>query len=395
MKILIAHNRYQQSGGEDAVVQQEKGLLQTQGHIVKLYLVDNDSLTSLPEKIKVAFQAPYSQKSKKSFLACLKKFQPQIVHIHNFFPILTPAIYDACIAMGIPVVQTLHNYRTICPGALLMREGKVCEICIRQSPFKSVLHRCYRNSFIGTFAVARMVAYHRRNQTWENKVNRFIALTRFGKMKFVEAGFPPEKISVKPNFCNIKIPKKTNEEKSRKGCLFVGRLSREKGLRTLMAAWENLKLPLRIAGDGPLIDQIKDANLSNVSILGTLSPEQVSMEMSNAAFLVMPSEWYEGFPMVLVEAFAHGLPVIASRLGAMAEIVEDGRTGLHFDPGCSEDLAQKVEWLEAHPEECRQMGENALQVYEEKYTPTKNYSTLQDIYNEVIEEKKKSLKRKL
>lgn len=395
MKILIAHNRYQQFGGEDAVVQQEMGLLQTQGHIVKLYLVDNDSITSLQEKIKVAFQAPYSQKSKKSFLACLKKFQPQLVHIHNFFPILTPAIYDACIAMGIPVVQTLHNYRTICPGAILMREGKVCEKCIRQSPFKSVLHRCYRNSFIGTFAVARMVAYHRRNQTWENKVDRFIALTLFGKMKFVEAGFPPEKISVKPNFYNIKIPKKTNEEKSRKGCLFVGRLSREKGLGIIMEAWKNLKVPLRIAGDGPLIDQLKEANLANVSVLGQLSSDQVSREMSEAAFLVMPSECYETFGLVIIESFAHGLPVIASRLGAMAEIVEDGRTGLHFDPGCAEDLAQKVEWLEAHQKECRQMGENALQVYEEKYSPEKNYSTLQDIYNEVIEEKKKSLNRKL
>lgn len=395
MKILIAHNSYQQCGGEDTVVKAELALLKAYGHSVELYQVNNDKVTSFPEKLQVAFNVPYSQVSKKKFLAYLKKYQLQIVHVHNFFPILTPAIYDACIAMGIPVVQTLHNYRTICPGALLMRGGKVCEICIRQSPFKSVFHRCYRNSFLGTFAVARMVAYHRSNQTWGNKVDRLIALTRFGKMKFVEAGFPSEKISVKSNFCNIEIPKKQNPEKPRTGCLFVGRLSREKGLSTMMAAWENLKLPLRIAGDGPLIDYVKKANLSNVSILGNLSSEQVSTEMSNAAFLVMPSECYEGFPMVLVEAFAHGLPVIASRLGAMAEIVEDGKTGLHFDPGCPEDLTRKVKWMVDHQEECRQMGENALQVYEEKYTPAKNYSTLQGIYNKVIEEKKKSLKRKL
>ena len=169
MKILITHNKYQQAGGEDTVVQEELSLLESHGHIVELYQVDNDNIFTLTHKIKVAYQSTYSQKSKKLFSSHIKKFQPQIVHVHNFFPMLTPSIYDACVSIGIPVIQTLHNYRTICPAAILMRGGQVCEECINGSPFRAVLHRCYRNSALGSLAVARMVAYHRKRQTWQRK----------------------------------------------------------------------------------------------------------------------------------------------------------------------------------------------------------------------------------
>jgi len=385
MKILFAHNEYLQHGGEDAVLSMESSLLDSHHQTVRHLKINNNSTSHLTGRIKTAFACCYSGKNKKKITKLLNITKPDIVHVHNFFPLLTPSIYDACIDADVPVIQTLHNYRTICPGALLMRNGKICEKCITGSPYHAILYRCYRNSIPGSWAVARMVAYHRKRQTWPHKVDRFIALTDFGKHKFVEAGFPAEKIVVKPNSYQGKGAIYKLQDTSRKGALFVGRLSGEKGVATLLKAWQNLNAPLRMAGGGPLLESAQQVAGSKISLLGQISAEQVSDEMSKAAFLVMPSEWYEGFPMVLVESFAHGLPVIASRLGGMAEIVEDGVTGLHFEPGNPEDLAQKVQWMQDHPKECRQMGENARLVYEDKYTPEKNYEMLMDIYQQAIE----------
>ncbi|BCL60060.1 hypothetical protein DGMP_07530 [Desulfomarina profundi] len=223
--------------------------------------------------------------------------------------------------------------------------------------------------------------------TWQNKVDRFIALTQFARQKFIEAGFPGEKIIVKPNFCEV--PGVRDQTPGMKhGALFVGRLGREKGIATLLAAWKMLNVPLRIAGDGPLAYLGTEHRSPSIIFLGRLTSEQVYHEMSQAAFLVMPSEWYETFGLVIIEAYAHGTPVVVSKLGAMAEIIEDGVTGLHFEPGNPHHLAEKVQWMHDHPEECRQMGQNARQVYEEKYTPEKNYEMLMDVYHQAIEARK-------
>jgi glycosyltransferase involved in cell wall biosynthesis len=382
MKILLVHNKYQQYGGEDSVLTCEEKLLAANGHECSKSLIANHCVTGFAKKLIVAAKASWSDFGCKFVAQAIIRFQPDIVHVHNFFPLLTPAVYDACNEAGVPVVQTLHNYRTICPGALLMRNGKICEKCITGSPYQAVLHRCYRNSFPGSWAVARMVAFHRKKKTWQNKVDRFIALTEFARHKFIEAGFPANKIVVKPNFYDCKGG--GSESASEKGALFVGRLSREKGVATLLEAWKSLNISLRIAGEGPL-DMSSGHKNKCITFLGHLSGNQVSLEMSKAAFLVMPSEWYEGFPMVLVEAFALGLPVVASRLGGMAEIVEDGVTGLHFEPGNPRDLVEKVKWMHDHPEQCRQMGQNTRRVYEEKYTPEKNYEMLMEIYQQAIE----------
>ena len=388
MNILFVHNEYKQSGGEDTVLQSEISLLRQKKHQINFVNQQNNHIQSFLDKIKVFRRVTYSHKYRRWMNLQINYFKPDIIHIHNFFPLLTPAIYDACIGAGIPVVQTLHNYRTICPGALLMCDGKICEKCVTGSPYQAILHRCYRNSIPGSWAVARMVAYHRKRQTWQNKIDCFIALTRFAKDKFIEAGLPAEKIIVKPNFCEV--PYLENKKfKKRKGALFVGRLSREKGIRTMLNAWHNLDIPLHIAGGDHLFDNYKEKSNSFIKFLGHINSEKVAKEMINAAFLVMPSEWYEGFPMVLVEAFAHGLPVIASNLGGMAEIVQDGITGLHFEPGNSKDLAEKVLWLHKHPDECQQMAENARKEYEKKYTPEKNYEILMKIYHDVINKYKK------
>ncbi len=389
MKILQVHNSYQLAGGEDAVVMLESTLVREFGHELMPYFVNNDKICGLVEKIYTSICIGYSSRSKTRFEQFLKCNKFEIVHVHNFFPVLTPSIYDVCVNYNIPVVQTLHNYRTICPGALLVRDGVVCEKCVTGSPYQSVLHGCYRDSVVGTLAVARMVSYHRRCNTWNTKINRFIALTDFAKEKFVEAGFDPQKVSVKSNFIPDPIAPEIKLNERITTALFVGRISQEKGLKTLTSAWSAIDLNLTIAGEGPLLSELKSTvKVNNILFLGAVNKQNISELMLSAQFLVMPSECYEGFPMVLVEAFAHGLPVLASRLGGMAEIVEDGVTGLHFEVGNAEDLAEKARWMFEHPEDCRRMGEKARQEYLAKYTPEKNYAMLMEIYKEAIEDQK-------
>lgn len=389
IKILIVHNTYQSRGGEDKVLESELELLARNGHDLDLFLVSNREIKGLVSKFRTFINTVYSKQAKYELFRKLSQNNFDIVHVHNFFPLLTPSIYDACRNTDVPVVQTLHNYRTICAAALLMRHGKICEKCVTGSPFNAVLHRCYKNSITGSFAVARMVAYHRKQRTWQRKVNRFIALTDFARQKYIEAGFPSKKIAVKSNFYDKKNGIKAGIAKKNKrmGALFAGRLSREKGVTCMFTAWHGLKVPLRVAGDGPLFEQYQKKQTSYIKLLGHLNADQMSEEMKQASYLVMPSEWYEGFPMVLVEAFAHGLPVVASRLGGMAEIVEDGITGLLFEPGNPNDLARKIRWMHHHGERCRQMGENAEKIYKSRYSPKLNYEILLRIYMQAMKER--------
>ncbi len=384
MKILLVHNYYQQSGGEDIVFKAEAGLLRAYGHDIRLFTVFNDSLTNAWNKVKAAVKLPYSKTARRKLSRELKIFKPDVVHVHNFFPLLTVSIYDACVDASIPVVQTLHNYRTICPGALLMRKGILCEDCISKAAYQAVLHGCYRGSRVGSFAVARMVEAHRKADTWDKKVNRFVALTEFARQKFIQAGFPAKKLSVKPNFVSDGLSCQSMKGTTNAHALYVGRLSQEKGIKTMLRAWENTFPVLHVAGDGPMLEDVQGKVGNSLNYLGKISSREVGLQMQSASFLVMPSECYENFPMVLCEAFSHGLPVIASRLGGMAEIVEDGKTGLHFEAGNSSDLVEKVKWMQNHPEVCKKMGENARQVYLEKYTPETNYRILMKIYDEAI-----------
>ena len=285
------------------------------------------------------------------------------------------------------MVQTLHNYRLFCPAATFFRDGHVCEECVQHTLWRSVRYACYRNSRPATATVALMLAVHRRRRTWTRQVDCYIALTEFSRRKFIEAGLPAEKVVVKPNFVHP-------DPRARNGrgeyALFVGRLSPEKGLHTLLDAWQRLRdrVPLRIVGDGPLRPELEaDASrrgLSGVSFDGRLPHDQTLEAMKGARFLVFPSEWYEPFGLTIAEAFACGVPVVASRLGAIEEIVEDGRTGLHFTPGDPDVLAAKVEWAWTHPERMEEMGRAARAEYEAKYTAERNYQMLMDIYQRAI-----------
>jgi len=388
VKVLIVHNKYLYSGGEDVVVAAEKLMLENNDVEVELFQVSNERISDFFSKIRTAFSLSYSNSSRKIILKKLKDINPDIMHVHNFFPILSTSIYDASIEAGVPVVQTLHNYRTICPGALLVRDGNVCELCVKGNVYKSVLYRCYRNSFFSSWAVARMVAKHRKDGTWQKKVNRFIVLSECAKSKFISAGFPQNKLKLKPNFL---LEGEYEDVCDKNGAIFVGRLSQEKGVATLMKAWEGLSVPLRVVGDGPFENKIFQSNNKFILPLGFLDAESTKQAVCKANFLVMPSECNETFGLVIIEAFSQGVAVIASRLGAMAEIVEDGITGLHFEAGNAKDLAEKVQWMSDHPEECKQMGKNARKVFEEKYTAEKNHEILMAIYHEAIEDSKRSV----
>lgn len=315
------------------------------------------------------------------------RLRPDLVHVHNFFPTASPSIYSAARSQGAAVVQTLHNYRLLCPNALFFRDGHVCEDCLGKFvPWPGVRHGCYRDSRAATAVTAAMLTVHRARRTWLKEVDMFIALTEFSRQKFIEGGLPAERIAVKPNF----IDRPAQPQRRDDGAfLFVGRLVDYKGVALLPQAWAMLTAPppLLIAGDGPLRQSLtaSTASLPAISLLGAIEATEVEDRMRGARALVLPSLLYENFPMTIVEAFAAGLPVIASNLGAMAEIVEDGRTGLLFAPGDAAALAARVRWAVEHPHEMAQMGINARTEYEAKYTAEINYRQLMEIYERAVE----------
>ena len=386
MRILLVHNRYQIAGGEDTVVHAEKSMLESHGHEVALLENDNAEISGGLGQLKAGMGAVYSQRGKRRVALELARFRPHVMHVHNFFPLFSPSIYSAARGAGVAVVQTLHNYRLVCPNALLFRDGHVCEDCVgRAVPLPGVVHACYRGSRLATAPVAAMLTAHRALGTWTNMVDAYIALTEFSRQKLTEGGLPAEKMFVKPNFVHDSGPVGAG----RGGyALFVGRLSAEKGISTLLAAWERLEggMPLKIAGAGPMSEEVGLAarNLQQVECLGTVPKERVTELMRDATVLVFPSIWYETFGMSIIEAYAAGLPVIASRLGAMKSLVEHERTGLQFEPGNAKDLAAQVAWVIAHPREWQEMRRNARTEFEAKYTADRNYAMLLHIYEAAI-----------
>ena len=381
MRILIAHNQYQQPGGEDIVVAHEHGLLHRAGHKVELCLVSNQAIGGLGPKLRAAWQVNYSPSRRDWMAERIAAFRPDIVQVHNFFPLLTPSIYDACAQARVPVVQTLHNYRVACAAATFLRDGAVCEKCVGSTPYWAAVYRCYRRSLPGSLALAHLIDTHRRRGTWRSKVQLFFALTEFARRKFIAAGLPAERITVKPNFAPAPAAR---AERERHGALFVGRLSPEKGVGSLIAAWRGVNYPLTVAGAGPLLESLVAGAPRNVSFVGRLDAQRVAAEMAHAAFLVVPSVWYESFPMAIAEAYAAGLPVLASRIGALAEIVEDHETGRLFAPDSPDDLARVVRSVIADPAVLARMGEAAARAYRERYSPDAVYRVMIQAYERLV-----------
>jgi glycosyltransferase involved in cell wall biosynthesis len=378
MEILIVHNTYQQRGGEDSVVEAEVALLRAHGHEVASYTRSNDDIAAMP-KASVALQTLWSSQTSHELPAFIQSFQPDVIHVHNTFSLISPSLYWAASQARVPVVQTLHNFRLLCPQAMFLRDGKVCEDCLGHLPWRGAVRGCYRGSKVQSAVLAGMVTLHWALGTWQNKVTRYIALNEFCRNKFIQGGLPADRVVVKPNFVDFCAP----AAGARAGFLFVGRLSSEKGVDVLANATRVLGVvQVRVAGTGPEAGLI--AGVPGMQTLGALGGDAVRAEMTQAMALVLPSIWYENFPRTLVEAFGCGLPVIASRIGALAELVQDGITGLLFEPDNAQDLADKMRWAHQHPDEMATMGRNARRQYEAEYTAEHNYQHLMAIYADAI-----------
>lgn len=381
MRLMFVHNAYKQRGGEDAVFDAEVQLLKSRGHAVGTYRAHNSDVATT-SRARLAVETVWSSRAKLALQERLREFRPHVAHFHNTFPLISPSGYAACRAEGVPVVQTLHNYRLLCPNALFFRDGRPCEDCLGKAvPWPGVVHACYRGSRAATGVVATMLTAHRYLRTYDEMVDVYIALTQFERQKHIEGGLPAEKVILKPNFVH---PDPGAGEGRGGYVLFVGRLSQEKGLKTLLAAWERLGegVPLKIVGDGPLAAKVARADRQSPGVewLGGRSARETLALMGEASALVFPSEWYETFGRVAVEAFAKGAPVIGSDIGAIPEVVEHGRTGLLFRPGDVESLITQVEWLFNRPAELGRMRREARIEFEAKYTAEKNYLKLTRIY---------------
>lgn len=379
MKILVAHNAYQHQGGEDTVVDAETSLLREHGHEVEIYRQHNDALNHM-SRAAAAATAIWSRRSASEVEALCNRFKPDVIHVHNTFPLISPSLYWVAAKHGIPVVQTLHNFRLLCPQAIFLRDGRICEDCIGKLPWRSVTRKCYRESAMQSAVLTGMLATHRAIGTYRQRVTRYIALNQFARAKYIEGGLPAERFRIKPNFvASSALP----DWKDRRGGMYVGRLSSEKGVEVLTGAARLLKEPeLDVIGSGPLETLARET--FGARYLGYRNLDDIMSRMNSAQYLVLPSICYENSPRTIVEAFACGLPVIASRLGALADIVRDGVTGLLFNPGDAADLAQKISWAIAHPQEMTRMGQAARAEYEAQYTPQRNYEILMDIYDDAI-----------
>jgi glycosyltransferase involved in cell wall biosynthesis len=379
MKILIAHNAYQHSGGEDAVVDAEIALLRKYGHEVEVYRRHNDELKAMP-KATAAASAVWSHSAAHEMERLCISFRPDVIHAHNTFPLISPSFTWMAARKNIPVVQTLHNFRLLCPQAMFLRNGKVCEDCLGKVPWRAVTRKCYRDSSLQSAVAATVLATHQAIGTYHKKVTRYIALNAFCRNKFIAGGLPADRIKLKPHFVvSNAIP--TSED--RRGGLFIGRLSPEKGLDVLIDAIHQLDIStIRTIGSGPLESRVRQEFGHNH--IGPKSRDEVLALLRHSAYMVAPSTCYETFGLTIVEAFASGTPVIASRHGAYAEIVNDGITGLLFTPGDATDLAKKIAWAESHPEQMLAMGRAARVEYEARYTPQRNYKLLIGIYENAL-----------
>ena len=392
MKILLCHNSYQQPGGEDKVFADEGELLESHGHQLVRYHVHNDKIASM-SSIDIFKKTIWNSDTTKNLTRLIQAEQPDVMHCHNTFPLISPSAYYAAKNLNVAVVQTLHNYRTICPKAVLFRDGRFCNKCVgRQLPWPSIVHRCYRDSRAASVAVAAMLSYHNKLGTWTNSVDHYIALSEASKNIFIEAGWPEHKISIKPNFIQADI-------KPGKGsgnyAIFVGRLSKEKGVQSLLDAWRLLSsdLELKILGDGPEANIVVAAAAadSRIQWLGHQSIQTVYSLIGEAQFLIMPSVWPEPFGLSMIESLAKGTPVIASRTGAMEEIIRQNVTGLLYSPGKAAELASVIEQLIAQPELVLRMRSAARVEFESRYTPQSNYHQLISIYQRAIRDNRSSV----
>jgi glycosyltransferase involved in cell wall biosynthesis len=393
MKILLVHNFYRSSApsGEDTAFGNERALLAAHGFEVSCYERRNDDIddTGFVKRVRLALESAWSKRTYVALRSLLRQTRPDVAHFHNTFPQITPSGWAACRDAGVPVVQTLHNFRFICPQAMLLRHGRPCELCLKGSLLPALCYRCYRSSFSATLAQVYGLVYNRWRDSYGRYVSRYITLTRFAADKMVEGGLPARRITTLAN--SLAEPPQPGAGDGG-FALYVGRLGPEKGMPVLLKAWRGIPTPLRIVGDGPLraeLESMAHCQGLAVEFLGLLPQKEVMRLVGQALFQVVPSECYEGFPFVVLEAMACGTPVVASRIGSLAEVVIDGITGVKFTPGDADELHEVVCEMLSNEERLRAMRQRARLHYMAEHAPAEHVKRLRDIYADVIHEQRR------
>lgn len=385
MKILFVHNTYQHYGGEDAVLEAEINLLKDKGHEVALVGFHNNTINSLGTKLRTGLFSVYNTTSTKILEQKIRDFTPDVLHIHNLFFTASPSIIIKAYQMKVPVVMTIHNYRLICANAILLRNNKVCELCVNKLiPLDGIKYKCYRSSHLESALVTGITSVHKIIATWRKKVSQYIVLSNFANQKLLNSSLqlPQHKVCVKPNFIfdpYLKIDKRDDY------FVFVGRLTIEKGIEVLLNCFElNPHLKLIIAGDGPQKENIKRKieTLPNINFIGQQPKEEILKLMSKSKALIFPSIWYEGLPTTIIEAFATGTPVIASNLGSMAEMIQHNYNGFLFEPNNVHSLELTINSVLSSGIE---LNKQARITYERNYHPEIHYTEILKIYKKAIE----------
>ncbi|MYM73979.1 glycosyltransferase [Duganella sp. FT134W] len=383
LRVLVVHNRYRVRGGEDVVAEAEAALLREHGVEVRMYLRDNQELGQL-SPLAAAAGALWSERSASEIDRLCAQWAPDLLHFHNTFPLISAAPYWHAARRRLPVVQTLHNFRLLCPQGTLQRHGAPCRACIGRVPWRAALHGCYHDSPAQSGVAASALQLHRMLGTYRHRIQAYITPSKFSRELYIAGGLPAARLHVKPHFIADDGQCPTPDQ-PRGGGLYVGRLSGEKGVAVLLRAMTYLggqAAALRLAGDGPLAPLVQQR--APGAWLGRLSAEEVRAHMRRARFLVAPSTCLETFGLAVIEAFANGLPVIASNHGGLGELVRDGVTGLLVTPGDAADLAQKIRWALQHPQTMARMGDAARAHYLQHYTPAHNFRQLCAIYRAVL-----------
>ena len=385
MKILLVHNTYQHKGGEDSVFENEYQLLKNNHHQVAKLLFSNDNIHSVLDKLKVGISSICNTRSGKIFQQKIIEFQPDIIHVHNFFPIASPALFYVANKLNIPIVMTLHNYRLICPNALLFRANEICEKCIQKSfAIDGVINGCYRDSKIQTFALALMSYIHKKKNTWNTKVDQYIPLTNFAKQKILSSslGLQQNQLTVKPNF----VEDFGFDYEKEDYFLFVGRLSIEKGIDLLLEVFGKNNKKLIIIGTGPLENQVKKASIThpNIIYVGFQQKDFIIQKLKKAKALIFSSVWYETFGLTIIEALSTATPVIAPNIGSPNEIIQDTINGLIYQVGDANSIQKGIETILENKEKYKQLCIHARKSYEDFYTPEKNYQDLLQIYKNAV-----------
>ncbi len=375
MEILVLHSRYRSgaASGENAVVADEARLLREAGHRVE---VVDPGVRGWAGALRAAGGVVWDPGRTADVRRVIRRLQPDVVHVHNVFPALSPAVIRAAAEEGVPVVMTLHNFRLLCLPATFLRDGRVCEDCLGRLPWPGLVHGCYRGSRLASAPYLASLALHRSIGTFD-RVRRFLAVSGFVRAKHAEAGILPERIAVKPNFA-WPAPRREGPGSS---FLYLGRLSPEKGVDTLLRAWRPALGRLLVAGDGPEGPRLRSLAGEGVELLGAVPAERARELVAGARAVLIPSRWYEAFPRVVVEAYAAGVPVVASRIGALPEVVEEGVTGLLAPPDEPASWAEVLERL-LDDELSLRLGEGAYRAWAERYTPETNLRILEAIYRE-------------